>query len=244
MGDVVLDTVFEAPHKASALVMFPTIADACDAVTALASQPVAAVELMDRASLRSVEDKAGVPDDLRELPDAVAALLIETRAATTAELSATRRLGAHGDRPHRRPPTVRVHRRRSRVHRVLEHPQGPVPCGRRGAHDRHHRDHRGRHVPGVAARRRHARPAGAVRHPRVRRRGGLRARARGERPLRLHAGLRQRRRGRSLRPFHARPDRAGGRSIRRFAQGRARHGSQHGTVPPQAVGGGGGRPDA
>ncbi len=88
IGEVVLDTVFEAPHKASALVMFPTIVEACDAVTALSSQPVAAVELMDRASLRSVEGKAGVPDGLAELPDTVAALLIETRAATNDELAA------------------------------------------------------------------------------------------------------------------------------------------------------------
>ncbi len=88
IGEVVLDAVFEAPHKASTLVMFPTIAEACQAVSVLESQPVAAVELMDRASLRSVEGKPGVPDGLPDLDDEVAALLIEVRSASTDDLDA------------------------------------------------------------------------------------------------------------------------------------------------------------
>jgi D-lactate dehydrogenase len=41
---------------------------------------------MDRASLRSVEDKAGMPEYLRELSDTATALLVETRAHTGNEL--------------------------------------------------------------------------------------------------------------------------------------------------------------
>ncbi|MEO1061213.1 MAG: FAD-binding and (Fe-S)-binding domain-containing protein [Actinomycetota bacterium] len=88
LGEVVLDTVLEAPHKASALVMFPSIAEACDAVTALKSAPVSAVELMDRASLRSVAGKPGVPAYLAELAEPVAALLVEVRATTPEGLAA------------------------------------------------------------------------------------------------------------------------------------------------------------
>ena len=88
LGEIVYDTVLEEPHKASALVMFPDIGAACDAVTALESQPVAAVELMDRASLRSVQDKPGVPDYLPDLAPEVAALLVEARGMTVEELTA------------------------------------------------------------------------------------------------------------------------------------------------------------
>ena len=54
-------TVAEDPCKASALVFFPDIETACQAVIRLKPQPVSAVELLDRAALRSVEDKAGLP---------------------------------------------------------------------------------------------------------------------------------------------------------------------------------------
>ena len=81
-----LDTVAEDPCKASALVFFPTIASACDAVIRLKPQPVAAVELLDRAALRSVQDKPGLPDVMRSLGLEAAALLIEVRAQTAAAL--------------------------------------------------------------------------------------------------------------------------------------------------------------
>ena len=57
------------------------IRTACEAVAILKQQPVAAVELMDRASLRSVEGMPGIPDDFADLSETAAALLIETRAA-------------------------------------------------------------------------------------------------------------------------------------------------------------------
>ncbi|MGI9570218.1 MAG: FAD-binding oxidoreductase, partial [Desulfobulbia bacterium] len=52
MSEIIYDTVVEHPHKASALIIFPGIKEACMATTVLRSQPVAAVELMDRAALR------------------------------------------------------------------------------------------------------------------------------------------------------------------------------------------------
>ncbi|MGE4477240.1 MAG: FAD-linked oxidase C-terminal domain-containing protein, partial [Stutzerimonas sp.] len=70
------------PHKASALVVFPDVETCCLAVPVLKQQPVSAVELLDRRSLRSVEHKAGMPEWVKELSPTACALLIESRAAT------------------------------------------------------------------------------------------------------------------------------------------------------------------
>src|SRR5204862_88716 len=80
-------TVEEHAHKASALILFDRLETACSAVTRLKQTPVAAVELLDRASLRSVQDKPGMPAGLRALAPDGAALLVETRAATAAALA-------------------------------------------------------------------------------------------------------------------------------------------------------------
>jgi D-lactate dehydrogenase len=82
IAEITYRTVPELPHKASALMIFPNIEMACKAVTILKSCPVDAVELMDRASLRSVEDKTGMPSFLKELEAGTAALLVETRASS------------------------------------------------------------------------------------------------------------------------------------------------------------------
>ncbi len=83
IAEVTYRTVPEHPCKASNLVFFPDVESACRAVAALKSLPVDAVEIMDRAALRSVQDKPGMPESLAGLPAAAAALLIETRAETT-----------------------------------------------------------------------------------------------------------------------------------------------------------------
>ncbi|BAK75602.1 FAD linked oxidase domain protein [Pseudogulbenkiania sp. NH8B] len=90
VSEVTYHTVVEHPHKASALVFYPTIKAACDAVQVLAQHKdvVAAAELLDRASLRSVENKAGVPALIKTLSEDAAAILIETRAADPAALAA------------------------------------------------------------------------------------------------------------------------------------------------------------
>jgi D-lactate dehydrogenase len=79
-AQITYTTVVEHAHKASALIIFPDIASACKATIILKKQPVAAVELMDRSSLRSVENKPGLPGFLSSLPEQAAALLVETRA--------------------------------------------------------------------------------------------------------------------------------------------------------------------
>jgi D-lactate dehydrogenase len=79
---VTYHTVPDHPHKASALVVFPDVETCCRAVPLLKQQPVSAVELLDRRSLRSVEMKAGMPEWVKELSINACALLIESRAAS------------------------------------------------------------------------------------------------------------------------------------------------------------------
>ena len=79
-------TVNEPPLRASSLMIFPDIKNACMAVSLLKSTPVQAVELIDRAGLKSVEDETGVPGYLKTLNSEACALLVETAAAEKTEL--------------------------------------------------------------------------------------------------------------------------------------------------------------
>lgn len=88
IAEVTYRTVVDEPHRASTLALFRDIGDAARATQLLQGGPVSAIELMDRASLRSVEDKPGMPAGLKGLPDDAAALLIETRAPAAEALPA------------------------------------------------------------------------------------------------------------------------------------------------------------
>jgi D-lactate dehydrogenase len=79
---VTYNTVPDHPYKASALLVFPDVESCCRAVTLLKQQPVSAVELLDRRSLRSVQEKPGMPEWVKGLSDSACALLIESRAAS------------------------------------------------------------------------------------------------------------------------------------------------------------------
>jgi D-lactate dehydrogenase len=80
IAEVTYRTVEEHAHNASSLILFPDIGNACRATIRLKTGPVSAVELMDRASLRSVEGKEGMPAYLKTLGDSATGLLVETRA--------------------------------------------------------------------------------------------------------------------------------------------------------------------
>jgi D-lactate dehydrogenase len=88
IAEITYQTVEDHAHKASALVFFPDIEHAAHATQLLKGGDVAAVELMDRPSLRSVEGRAGLPPILKELPRDACALLIEVRAGSPQELKA------------------------------------------------------------------------------------------------------------------------------------------------------------
>ena len=88
IAEITYRTVDEHEHKASALAVFPDVKTACQAVEVLKGQPVAAAELMDRAALRSVQGKPGIPEYFSALPETAAALLVETRAPDARTLAA------------------------------------------------------------------------------------------------------------------------------------------------------------
>ena len=88
VSEVIYRTVVEHPFKASSLMIFDGIEGACRMAAVLKATPVSAVELMDRAAMRSVEEKPGMPGLLRTLPPAAAALLVETRGGDDKTLAA------------------------------------------------------------------------------------------------------------------------------------------------------------
>jgi D-lactate dehydrogenase len=83
IAEAVLETVHDLPVKYTGLLLFPDLHAACEAIAPLRDAGAAALELMDRASLRSVEAKPGIPPEIRELPDGAAALLVEFQTADT-----------------------------------------------------------------------------------------------------------------------------------------------------------------
>jgi D-lactate dehydrogenase len=86
ISEAVLETVPDYPFKSTALLYFPTIFDACQAIVPLTNAGAMMVELMDRASLHAVEDLAGMPAIVKTLPESAAALLIEFQEESLARL--------------------------------------------------------------------------------------------------------------------------------------------------------------
>ena len=81
VSSVTLATVPVHPLRATALVIFPNLDAAARAVMALRGEcPVQAAELLDRTSIRAVENLPAAPPVLRELGEEACAVLMETRA--------------------------------------------------------------------------------------------------------------------------------------------------------------------
>jgi D-lactate dehydrogenase len=79
ISNVTFKTVIDEKYKSCSLLIFNTIQDACNATILLKSSPVAAVELLDRESIRSVENDDDAPDYFKTLPESACALLVECR---------------------------------------------------------------------------------------------------------------------------------------------------------------------
>ena len=87
ISDITYNTVADHRHKALAMITYTNIALACEAVQILKAQgKVSAVELIDRAGVKSVEDAPGIPAFLRTIGPESCVLLVETRAADEAQL--------------------------------------------------------------------------------------------------------------------------------------------------------------
>ena len=80
ISDVTYRTVVDPAFKAAALAFFETPRAAADAVTALVDSPAAAIELIDRAGLRTAHGQPNLPDFVEGLGAEATALLIEVQA--------------------------------------------------------------------------------------------------------------------------------------------------------------------
>jgi D-lactate dehydrogenase len=87
ISNVTFKTVIDEKHKSCSLLIFNTIQDACNATILLKSAPVAAVELLDRESIRSVENDNDAPEYFKTLPESACALLVECRGNDLAILN-------------------------------------------------------------------------------------------------------------------------------------------------------------
>lgn len=87
LAEVTMQTVDLKPFSASAMLYFPTLRSACEAVVALKPLAVSAAELFDRKAIRSVENKPDALQELRLLPDDGAVMLLKTEALSQEELT-------------------------------------------------------------------------------------------------------------------------------------------------------------
>lgn len=88
IAEAVLETIPDHPYKMTAMLYFDSPEVACNAIYELKKTGARALEFMDRASLRSVEDMPGVPEFLKTLPGQASAILIEFQESTPDELRA------------------------------------------------------------------------------------------------------------------------------------------------------------
>jgi D-lactate dehydrogenase len=68
IAEAVLETVPDFPYKSTALLYFTDLYAACKAIVPLKEAGAEAVELMDRASLKAIENIPGMPELVKTLP--------------------------------------------------------------------------------------------------------------------------------------------------------------------------------
>jgi D-lactate dehydrogenase len=88
IAEAVLETIPDYKFKSTALLYFPDIYTSCQALVPLVDSGAKAVELMDRASLRAIEDMPNLPAIIKTLPGNAAALLVEFQESSYKELEA------------------------------------------------------------------------------------------------------------------------------------------------------------
>ncbi|WP_005038009.1 FAD-binding and (Fe-S)-binding domain-containing protein [Holophaga foetida] len=91
IAEAVLRTVPDLPAKVTGFLIFPDLRAACAAIVPLRDAGAAALELLDRASLRAVENQDGTPESFKALPEGAAALLAEFQGADPLALEALQR---------------------------------------------------------------------------------------------------------------------------------------------------------
>ena len=186
LSQITMRTEYDYPHKASAMLYFTSIKDACRAVVAMkeltnrnSSSPssvssadeklVKGAELLDYKSLSSVEDPIYLKYK-QEVADAsgLTAVLTETKARTREELEQNISVIEECLKTFQHLHPRALHRPAGRIFQVLGYPLRHIPIRRRYTPPRHYLPHRGRSLPHRRPARSHCRPATAHRPPRLR----------------------------------------------------------------------------
>jgi D-lactate dehydrogenase len=94
ISEAVLNTVPELPVKYTGLLLFPDLYAASESIVPLRQAGAKALEIMDRASLRSVEDQEGTPPVIKTLAEGAAGLLVEFQSALESERAGLEELAA------------------------------------------------------------------------------------------------------------------------------------------------------
>jgi D-lactate dehydrogenase len=92
IAEVVLKTLPDYEHKYTGLLYFQDVQSAGRAIPILAKSGARALEIMDRAALRSIENLEGAPAELPSLPAMAAAILVEYQCHSLDELTSYRRI--------------------------------------------------------------------------------------------------------------------------------------------------------
>ena len=87
IAEAVFHTLPDYTYKYTGQMYFKNIRDAAAAIYPIKQSGVRAAEIMDRESLRAVENNAGVPPILKQLPDGAAAILAEYQAEDLESIS-------------------------------------------------------------------------------------------------------------------------------------------------------------
>ena len=94
IAEAVLNTVPDLPVKYTGLLLFPDLYAAAASIVPLRQAGAKALEVMDRASLRSVETQSGIPPSIRTLPAGAAGLLAEFQSAEESERTELEKIAA------------------------------------------------------------------------------------------------------------------------------------------------------
>lgn len=87
ISNITYHTVVDHKYKSCALMIFDTVEKACTAVPLLKKSPVSAVELLDRKSIRSVENDPDAPAYFKTLPESSSVLLVECQGSSEQDLA-------------------------------------------------------------------------------------------------------------------------------------------------------------
>ncbi|MDR3764282.1 MAG: FAD-binding and (Fe-S)-binding domain-containing protein [Acidobacteriota bacterium] len=94
IAEAVMNTVPDLPVKYTGLLFFPDLFAASESIVPLRQAGAKALEIMDRAALRSVENQAGIPASIRGLDAKAAGLLVEFQSAQESERRALEEIAA------------------------------------------------------------------------------------------------------------------------------------------------------